>query len=77
MGNRWQNYGLWASILAFIPLVLSSFGIQIIGDYQEIVNAFLGILVMAGIINNPTTQQKGFKDDTIQNPSESNPNKLK
>ncbi|MFR2838137.1 MAG: hypothetical protein ACLTBU_03545 [Zhenhengia sp.] len=63
--NRWRNYGLWAAIAAFIPLLLSGLGIQIIPDgYEEIVNAFLGILVLAGIISNPTTSSKWFQDDT-------------
>ncbi|MEG0013884.1 MAG: holin [Cellulosilyticaceae bacterium] len=62
--ERWKNYGLWVSIAALIPLVLSSFGINIIPNYQEIVNAILTILVTAGILNNPTTVTKWFKDDT-------------
>ena len=61
--GRWRNYGLWLSIAAFIPLFLSSLGIQIIPNYQEIVNAFLSILVMAGIISNPATTSKWFLDD--------------
>lgn len=63
--NRWRNYGLWLSIAAFIPLLLSSFGINIVPEnYQEIINAFLGILVMAGIINDPNTAARWFLDDT-------------
>ncbi|MGL4345343.1 MAG: hypothetical protein ACRCTE_09105 [Cellulosilyticaceae bacterium] len=62
--NRWKNYGLWVSVAALIPLVLSSFGIHIIPNYQEIVNAVLAILVMAGIISNPTTASRGYLDDS-------------
>lgn len=62
--SRWRNYGLWVSVAAFIPLVLSSFGINIVPNYQEIVNALLTILVMAGIISNPTTAARWFKDDS-------------
>lgn len=64
MDNRFKNYGLWVSIAALIPLILSSFGIQIIPNYQEIVNAILAILVTAGILSNPTTSSKWYKDDT-------------
>lgn len=60
---RWQNYGLWVSILAFIPLILSSFGIQVVPNYPEITNAFLAILVTAGIISNPNTKNHWYKDD--------------
>lgn len=62
--NRWRNYGLWLSIAAFIPLFLSALGIQVVPNYQELVNAFLSILVMAGIISNPNTTSKWFRDDT-------------
>ncbi|MGL5677568.1 MAG: hypothetical protein ACRDDX_14255 [Cellulosilyticaceae bacterium] len=64
--NRWRNYGLWVSIAAFIPLLLSSFGIHIIPNYQTVVNAFLSILVVAGIISNPTTANLWFGDDTTK-----------
>lgn len=62
--SRLKNYGLWTSIIAFIPLVLEGFGVEILPDnYQAIATAFLGILVTAGILNNPTTSNKGFLDD--------------
>lgn len=63
--SRWKNYGLWVSIAAFIPLLLSSFGIQIFPNYQEVVSALLATLVTAGILSNPTTENKWFIDDTI------------
>jgi len=64
MNNRFKNYALWVSIAALIPLLLSSFGIQIIPNYEAIVNSILGILVLAGILNNPTSENKGYLDDT-------------
>ncbi|WP_053983133.1 phage holin family protein [Niameybacter massiliensis] len=65
--SRWRNYGLWVSIAAVIPLVLSAFGIKIVpSEYQEIVNAVLAILVTAGIISNPTTTSRWFTDDPNQ-----------
>lgn len=68
MSNRWKNYALWASILAFIPLLLEGLEVYNVHavlppNYDVLVKAFLGILVLAGIINNPTTENKGFKDD--------------
>ncbi|MEG0372031.1 MAG: holin [Clostridium sp.] len=63
--SRWRNYGLWVSVGSFIPLVLQGLGLNILPDnYTEIINAFLGILVMAGIVSNPTTSSKWFSDDT-------------
>ena len=62
--SRFKNYGLWVSIAALIPMILKVFGIDVIPeDYENIVQTILSILVMAGILNNPTTKTKGFKDD--------------
>ncbi len=62
--KRFKNYGLWVSIFALIPLILEGFKIHILPDnYSQIVTAILSILVMAGILNNPTTKTKGFIDD--------------
>lgn len=63
--DRLKNYGLWISIAALIPMVLKGFNIDILPDnYNQIVTAVLSILVMAGILNNPTTKCKGFLDDS-------------
>ena len=62
--TRLKNYGLWVSIFALIPMVLEGFGIEILPDnYQAIVTGVLGILVAAGILNDPTTENRGFLDD--------------
>lgn len=62
--ERWKNYGLWLSVFAFIPMLLKAFNIDVIpANYDEIVNAFLGILVLAGIISNPK-EGKWFIDKT-------------
>lgn len=62
--SRFKNYGLWVAIAALIPMVLKGFNIDILPDnYQEVINAILAILVMLGIISNPTTDNKGFVDD--------------
>lgn len=62
--SRLKNYGLWVSVFALVPMVLSGFGVKVLPDnYQAIVTAVLGILVAAGILNNPTTDNKGFLDD--------------
>lgn len=65
--SRLKNYGLWMSIFALIPLILESCHINILpGNYNEIVTAVLSILVMAGILSNPTTKTRGFGDDKIE-----------
>ena len=60
--NRFKNVGLYVSIFAFIPLLLKGFGLDVLPtNYSEITNSFLGILVIAGILSNPSTG-KGFTD---------------
>lgn len=62
--SRFKNYGLWVSIFALIPMLCQGFGIKILPEnYNEVINAILGILVAAGILNNPTTENRGFTDD--------------
>lgn len=62
--SRFRNYALWVSVGALIPMILSGFGINILPEnYNEIINTILSILVMAGILNNPTTEKKWFLDD--------------
>lgn len=63
--DRLKNYGLWISVAALIPMVLKGFNINILPDnYDQIVTAILSILVMAGILSDPTTECKGFLDDS-------------
>ncbi|GIM29835.1 hypothetical protein CPJCM30710_25010 [Clostridium polyendosporum] len=62
--SRLKNYGLWISIAAFIPIILKVFGKDVLpSNYNEIVTAILSILVMLGLINNPTSENRGFSDD--------------
>lgn len=62
--SRFKNYGLWVSILSLIPLILHSFGVDVVPEqYQLIVNTVLSILVTLGLVSNPTTTTKWFTDD--------------
>lgn len=71
--NRLRNYGLWVSVAALIPLVLSAFGLNIVDEqkYMELINALLAILVGLGLINNPSTENRWFKDDKVDELKES------
>ena len=65
--TRFKNYGLWVSILALIPMILSAFGVKVVPEeYQAISNTILTILVALGIVSNPTTQCKWYVDDKCQ-----------
>jgi uncharacterized membrane protein len=44
------------SIFAFIPMLLQAFKIDILpANYHELINMLLGILVVAGILNDPNS----------------------
>jgi uncharacterized membrane protein len=60
---RFKNYGLWLSIASLALMVAQYFGVSIAEDkYNEIVNAVLSALVLAGVLNNPSSGN-GFKDE--------------
>ena len=64
--KRFKNYALWAAVFAFIPILAEGLGVYNIhvilpGNYDKIVLGFLGILVLAGLVNNPSSGN-GFKD---------------
>lgn len=64
MKKRLKNYGLWVSVAALLGMILQDVGFQITPEkYQAYIDSILTILVLAGIINNPTTKKKGFGDD--------------
>lgn len=63
--QRFKNYAFWSAMFAFLVMVLQTFKvIELPTNYAEIINSFLGLLVLAGIINDPnTTESKWFNDD--------------
>jgi uncharacterized membrane protein len=59
---RFKNYALWSSLfIGLVPLLSQAFGYELPGEYDKIINSILGILVTAGLLNNPS-QGNGFKD---------------
>jgi len=66
--KRFKNYGLWAAVLAYLPIVSEALGFyhidfQLPGNYDKLVVGLLGIFVLGGILNNPTTENKFYGDD--------------
>jgi uncharacterized membrane protein len=61
--KRLRNYGLWLAVAALIGMVLQDVGVNIAPErYQAYVDAVLTILILAGIVNNPS-QGTGFRDE--------------
>lgn len=63
MNQRFRNYGFWIAVGAFvIKMAAAKYNINV-GEWTDFLNGFLDILVLAGILSNPTTENKGFLDD--------------
>jgi uncharacterized membrane protein len=61
--KRLKNYGLWLAVTALVGMILQDLGVNIAPErYQAYVDAVLTILVLAGIVNNPS-QGNGFRDE--------------
>lgn len=66
--KRYKNYGFWIALtsvtLLFANEIFKYFGVVIDNNgAMEIVKAGLGIAVILGVVNDPTTDNKGFGDD--------------
>lgn len=60
--TKWKNYGLWVAVAALLGMVLQDAGVALSPEkYQSYVDAVLTILILAGIVSNPTVG-KWFKD---------------
>lgn len=65
--KRVTNYGFWITLSSLVLLSLPTLGVEVdYGKYDDIVKHFLQLLVMLGIINNPTTDNSGFGDDKTE-----------
>ena len=63
--TRFRNYGFWLSLLAFVAGGLRYAGFDLgITEGNAIVDLIIAILVALGIINDPTTESKWYKDDS-------------
>ena len=62
--NKYKNRSLWVATIALIVMIIQTFNIvELPANYNEIINAFLAVLVLLGIISNPSSGT-GFKDTT-------------
>lgn len=60
--KRFQNYGLWVAVFALVPLIFEAAGANVLpANYETLTTAILGVLVLAGVVNNPTSGT-GYKD---------------
>lgn len=65
--NRLTNYNFWVSIVSAVILILQALKIKFDFVYiNEVVTAVLGLLVVIGIINDPTKSSSKPKDNAEQ-----------
>ena len=71
--NRLTNYNFWISIVSAVLLILQAFNFEFdIAYINEIATAVLGLLVVIGIISDPTKTYTPY--ETNQNASEETSN---
>lgn len=75
--NRLTNYNFWISLVSAVLLIMQAFNFEFdIANLSEIATALLGLLVVIGIISNPTKSNSQSKaEDTKQTNSNSNDQK--
>lgn len=65
--SRLKNAAFWISLVSFIPVLLEAFGVTVVPETWGVVKEFLlggiSVLVVLGILNNPTTQNAFYRDD--------------
>lgn len=60
--SKWRNRGLWVAVAALIGMVLQDAGLAITPEkYEAYVDAVLYVLILAGVISNPS-KGAGFAD---------------
>ena len=62
--TRLKNVVFWSAILALIMQMSFSNLIKLPDNFEQTVNAFLNVLVVAGILNNPTTKSQSLLVDS-------------
>ncbi|WP_124726827.1 phage holin [Staphylospora marina] len=61
--SRFRNAGFWVSLVAFLLMFLKTIGVDVGLPEYEFVDWVLGILVLLGIVSDPTTENCGWLDD--------------
>ena len=58
MKNRYKSWVLWAAVASLLIFILKTYCGIIIPQVDVLVNMVLSIMVMVGIVNNPTDPDK-------------------
>lgn len=75
--NRLTNYNFWISIVSAILLIFQAFNLELdIAYINEIATAVLGLLVVIGIISDPTKSYTPSKENKEENKEEVETNQI-
>lgn len=62
--NRIKNYTLWISVIALITNLAINGYIELPENFESVATAILNLLMVLGILNNPSTQSQNIFIDT-------------
>lgn len=63
---RLKNKATLVALISAVSLMLQQFGLHIPSNIQEGVNTFVGILVILGIVTDPTTKGIGDSERALR-----------
>lgn len=61
--NRLKNKYLWMAVVALLVNLSLQGAITLPDNFESTANAILNVLVLLGIINNPSTESQAFFED--------------
>ncbi|OYD08554.1 hypothetical protein [Paludifilum halophilum] len=61
---RLRRKSLWVAVASLVFMILQAFGVSVVEEqYNEVVNAILGVLILAGIIEGNSPQAPAQPED--------------
>jgi uncharacterized membrane protein len=63
--RRWRNYGLWISVASLVGVLIRIKYPTYLDEWTDFSTLLLTILVLAGIISNPKTTNRWYRDDKV------------
>lgn len=58
--NRIKNYALWISVIALLVNLAINGYIELPANFESVATAILNLLMVLGILNNPSTQSQNI-----------------
>ena len=58
--NRIKNYALWVSVIALITNLALNGYIELPTNFEQVATAILNLLMVLGILNNPSTESQNI-----------------